>query len=151
MGDIPGVPGLFVAGVFSGALSTVSSGLNSLAAVWLKDFVESTFGLEISDKRKVVLTKVLSAGFGVLSYVLIYVVKYLPGVLEAALTNDHQSATAAIENLTEVAESQPRLFKTVLPQVVEGMASLALSLPQVEQRICAAELLLTLAEAQPKM
>ncbi len=33
MGDIPCVPGLFVAGVFSGALSTVSSGLNSLAAV----------------------------------------------------------------------------------------------------------------------
>ena len=28
--------GLFVAGVFSGALSTVSSGLNSLAAVFLR-------------------------------------------------------------------------------------------------------------------
>ena len=27
MGDIPCVPGLFVAGIFSGALSTVSSGL----------------------------------------------------------------------------------------------------------------------------
>ena len=36
MGDWPGVPGLFVAGVFAGALSTVSSGLNSLAAVWLR-------------------------------------------------------------------------------------------------------------------
>ena len=32
-GDTPFIPGLFVAGVFSGALSTVSSGLNSLAAV----------------------------------------------------------------------------------------------------------------------
>jgi sodium-coupled monocarboxylate transporter 8/12 len=32
-GDIPFVPGLFVAGVFSGALSSVSSGLNSMAAV----------------------------------------------------------------------------------------------------------------------
>lgn len=36
MKDYPGVPGLFVAGVFSGALSTVSSGLNSLAAVTLR-------------------------------------------------------------------------------------------------------------------
>ena len=36
MRDYPGVPGLFVAGVFSGALSTVSSGLNSLAAVSLR-------------------------------------------------------------------------------------------------------------------
>ena len=32
-GDVPCVPGLFVAGVFSGALSTVSSGLNALASV----------------------------------------------------------------------------------------------------------------------
>ena len=39
MGDIPCVPGLFVAGVFSGALSTVSSGMNSLAAVIIQDIV----------------------------------------------------------------------------------------------------------------
>ena len=30
LGNIPGFPGFFVAGVFSGALSTVSGGLNSL-------------------------------------------------------------------------------------------------------------------------
>ncbi len=35
-GDIPFLPGLFVAGVFSGALSSVSSGLNSLAAVTIQ-------------------------------------------------------------------------------------------------------------------
>lgn len=40
MGDIPCIPGLFVAGVFSGALSTVSTGLNSLAAVTLQDFIK---------------------------------------------------------------------------------------------------------------
>ena len=38
-GDIPGLPGLFMAGVFSGSLSSISSGLNSLAAIALKDFV----------------------------------------------------------------------------------------------------------------
>ena len=32
MSDLPGFPGFFVAGVFSGALSTVSGGLNSLGA-----------------------------------------------------------------------------------------------------------------------
>ena len=36
----PGFPGFFVAGVFSGALSTVSGGLNSLAAVTLEDFIK---------------------------------------------------------------------------------------------------------------
>ena len=35
----PGFPGFFVAGIFSGALSTVSGGLNSLAAVTLEDFI----------------------------------------------------------------------------------------------------------------
>ena len=35
-GDIPGLPGLFMAGVFSGSLSSISTGLNSLAAIAFK-------------------------------------------------------------------------------------------------------------------
>ena len=40
-GDYPGIPGLFMAGVFSGSLSSISSGLNSFAAVALRDFVSA--------------------------------------------------------------------------------------------------------------
>lgn len=50
MGDIPCVPGLFVAGVFSGALSTVSSGLNSLAAVTLQDFLQAGCNVQMSER-----------------------------------------------------------------------------------------------------
>ena len=39
MSYLTGLPGLFVACVMSGALSTVSSGLNSLAAVTWQDFI----------------------------------------------------------------------------------------------------------------
>ena len=39
-GSIPGLPGLFIAGVFSGSLSTVSSAINSLAAVTFEDYVK---------------------------------------------------------------------------------------------------------------
>lgn len=39
MGHLPGVAGLFIAGIFSGSLSTVSSALNSLAAVTMQDFL----------------------------------------------------------------------------------------------------------------
>ena len=85
MGDIPGVPGLFVAGVFSGALSTVSSGLNSLAAVCLKDFIASGCNINLSDEKQTIITKVLAVVFGVIGYGMVFMVKYLPGVLEAAL------------------------------------------------------------------
>ena len=40
MSDYPGLSGLFVAGIFSGSLSTVSSAINSLAAVTLEDYIK---------------------------------------------------------------------------------------------------------------
>ena len=82
MGDISCVPGLFVAGVFSGALSTVSSGLNSLAAVVLQDMFISACNMKFDEKRKTIITKSLAVGFGIISYVFVFMVKYLPGVLE---------------------------------------------------------------------
>merc|ERR1711910_191100 len=66
MGDIPCIPGLFVAGVFSGALSTVSSGLNSLAAVTLKDFIQSGCNVDLSEGKATLITKLLAVGFGIL-------------------------------------------------------------------------------------
>ena len=85
MGDISCVPGLFVAGVFSGALSTVSSGLNSLAAVTLQDFITGACNVKLSNKASTLTTKLLAVGYGILSYLVVFMVKYLPGVLEAAL------------------------------------------------------------------
>jgi len=85
MKDYPGVPGLFVAGVFSGALSTVSSGLNSLAAVTLRDFIESGCKVNLTETQATLITKLLAVGFGIISYGIVFMVKYLPGVLEAAL------------------------------------------------------------------
>jgi len=40
MGSIPGLTGLFVAGIFSSALSSVSPVLNSLAAVTMEDYIK---------------------------------------------------------------------------------------------------------------
>ena len=89
MGDIPGVPGLFVAGVFSGALSTVSSGLNSLAAVALKDILEAGFDIKLGEKYSLWASKILAIVFGLISYGVVFVVKFLPGVLEASAVLQH--------------------------------------------------------------
>merc|ERR1719318_2100671 len=82
MGDYPGIPGLFVAGVFSGALSTVSSGLNALAGVCLTDCLQLGCGVKISEKKKTLATKLLALVFGILSFGIVFMVKYLPGVLQ---------------------------------------------------------------------
>ena len=82
MGDWPGVPGLFVAGVFSGALSTVSSGLNSLAAVCLRDFIQSGCNIKLTEAKATFVTKMLAVAFGICGYGVVFLVKYLPGVLE---------------------------------------------------------------------
>ena len=62
-----GFPGFFVAGVFSGALSTVSAGLNSLAAVTLEDFVKG-FGFKngrtLTEAKATLISKVLAVSYG---------------------------------------------------------------------------------------
>lgn len=56
LGDLPGMPGLFVAGVFSAALSSLSTGLNSMAAVVLEDFWKPFFK-QLSHKQTQILIR----------------------------------------------------------------------------------------------
>lgn len=42
-GRIPGLPGLFVSGIFSAALSTLSSSLNTLAGTLYEDFIRHRY------------------------------------------------------------------------------------------------------------
>lgn len=51
-GHLHGVPGLFVAAVFSSSLSTISSGINAMACVVLEDFIRP-----VSDWRELTYTR----------------------------------------------------------------------------------------------
>ncbi|PIK48995.1 putative sodium-coupled monocarboxylate transporter 2-like [Apostichopus japonicus] len=61
-GDRPGLPGLFTSCVFSAALSTVSSGLNSLAAITGEDIIKSIWP-DMSEKRYTIAIKLVGCRF----------------------------------------------------------------------------------------
>lgn len=86
LGDFPGIPGLFVAGVFSGALSTVSSGVNSLAAITLEDLIKTYIKPDLSEVWATRITKILAFLFGIAAIVLVVVARQLGNVLSAAIS-----------------------------------------------------------------
>ncbi|KAF4516857.1 hypothetical protein B566_EDAN006251 [Ephemera danica] len=90
MGHIPGLPGLFVAGIFSGSLSTVSSAVNSLAAVTIEDYLKPILAYNgitpLSDKKSTFITKLTSIFYGMLCIGIAFIAEHLGGVLQAALT-----------------------------------------------------------------
>ncbi|XP_013380728.1 sodium-coupled monocarboxylate transporter 1-like [Lingula anatina] len=82
---VPGLPGLFTACLFSGALSTLSSGLNSLATVWTRDLFQEFCCKEMPDSRATFTSKIMSVVFGCIVIGLTFVASQLGGVLQAAL------------------------------------------------------------------
>nr|CAD7394486.1 unnamed protein product [Timema cristinae] len=86
LGDYKGFPGLFIAGIFSAGLSTVSTGLNSLAAIWFSELDGTKFKTSLSDKNAGLLVKLLSFLFGILSFALVFVVPYMGGLVSVAIS-----------------------------------------------------------------
>ncbi|BFZ17587.1 hypothetical protein BsWGS_20626 [Bradybaena similaris] len=86
LGDIMGLPGLFVAGLFSGALSTISSGLNSISACVLEDVIRVYFKSYMRESRARLVSQVLALMFGVVCLAMTYVASKLGSILQAALS-----------------------------------------------------------------
>lgn len=84
LGDYPGLPGVFVAGIFSAALSSLSTGLNAMAAVVLEDFYKPFFKKQLNQRSTEILMKVTVVTLGVLCVVLVFVVEKLGAVLQAS-------------------------------------------------------------------
>jgi len=86
LGGLPGIPGLLVAGLYSASLSTVSSGLNSLAAVTLEDYVRPLFLPNMSDAKATQISRGLSIIYGFMAYGLVYLMANLSHLVEAVLS-----------------------------------------------------------------
>ncbi|UJR08029.1 hypothetical protein I4U23_012306 [Adineta vaga] len=81
-----GLPGIFLACIFSGSLSSISSGLNSLAAVLIEDVYKGLLGRQLTDERQGYVAKICSVLLGAVVMLLTYVVSYLGSLINAALS-----------------------------------------------------------------
>ncbi|XP_043596869.1 sodium-coupled monocarboxylate transporter 2-like isoform X2 [Bombus pyrosoma] len=82
--SIPGLPGLFVAGVFSAALSTMSTGLNSMSGVIYEDMIKPWLRVSLSEVAASRVMKLTVLLMGTVCVTLVYLVEKLSGLIQAA-------------------------------------------------------------------
>ncbi len=75
----PVVTGLVISGLFAAAMSSIDSGVNSITAVVMTDFLDR-FGMKPETERKHIrFARFLEIGIGVVVVLLSAIVKYIPG------------------------------------------------------------------------
>lgn len=85
VGHVHGLPGLFIAGVFGAALSSLSVVLNSTATVILEDLLKGWLGWRgASERMQTGIVKLTIAVLGSIGILLVLVVERLGGILVVA-------------------------------------------------------------------
>lgn len=86
-GQFPGLNGLFISGVVSAALSTMSAGLNTVAGTIYEDFVQICLkGEKMSEAKASCTMKIIVLILGAISVVMVFVVERLGGILQMAIS-----------------------------------------------------------------
>ncbi|XP_054156354.1 sodium-coupled monocarboxylate transporter 1-like [Oppia nitens] len=83
--QFPGMPGMFVAFIFGGSLSTLSSGLNAMASIIWDDYARDLCAGWLPKAYSVYATKVLAILIGLLSIGLAFAVQLTDNIVEAAV------------------------------------------------------------------
>ena len=78
--SMPGLPGLFIAALSAASLSTISSGLSSLAAVAYEDIIKIHFP-NMNEKQAINVSKTMVVLFGVLSAGITFLLSNVEGPL----------------------------------------------------------------------
>nr|CAD7412582.1 unnamed protein product [Timema cristinae] len=85
--NIPGLSGLFVAGIFSAALSTMSSNLNCLAGTVYEDFILPFIrGNKKLEGQAHVIMKLIVVAFGLLCIGMVFVVEKMGSVYQLSVS-----------------------------------------------------------------
>ncbi|KAJ8319211.1 hypothetical protein KUTeg_004302, partial [Tegillarca granosa] len=86
VGHLHGLPGLILSCVFSGSLSTISSGLNAASAVILEDFVKPCCCYGIKPFWATLISKLTVIIAGLVCLALAFLVSKIGAILQAAYT-----------------------------------------------------------------
>uniref|UniRef100_A0A182JH69 Sodium/solute symporter n=1 Tax=Anopheles atroparvus TaxID=41427 RepID=A0A182JH69_ANOAO len=81
---IPGLPGLFVVGIFSAALSSLSTSMNTLSGTLFEDFVQPRFSFK--DETASTIVKCMVVTIGVICLLLVFVVEQLGSIFSLAIS-----------------------------------------------------------------
>ncbi|XP_058455249.1 sodium-coupled monocarboxylate transporter 1-like [Malaya genurostris] len=84
-GKITGLPGMFIVGVFSAALSTMSSCLNTLAGTIYEDFIRSCVR-NASERTSSTIMKMIVVVLGIIVIVLVFVVEKMGSVIQIVVS-----------------------------------------------------------------
>ncbi|XP_076753748.1 sodium-coupled monocarboxylate transporter 1 [Xylocopa sonorina] len=127
--NLHGVPGLFIAGIFGAALSTLSVGFNSTSVVLLEDFVKGCFGLKLSDRCSFIFVKCVVVMLGSIALGLMFLVEKLGGVLVitgslAAIAAGTSFGVFTLGILVPWANSKGAFMGAIVGFVIAGWASL---------------------------
>ncbi|EGK97435.1 AGAP013403-PA [Anopheles gambiae str. PEST] len=88
----PGMTGVFVAGIFSAALSSLSSALNALSAVTLEDFFKPYCSKPLTEKQTSYIMRGSVLVYGAVTVMLSLLVQHLGTVMQLAMTLSAASA-----------------------------------------------------------
>ncbi|KAJ3656756.1 hypothetical protein Zmor_015805 [Zophobas morio] len=81
--SMPGLPGLFVSGVFSAALSSMSTGLNSMTGVIFEDLIKPRMKKPLTEAQASFLMKVIVVIIGSICVALVFVVEKMGALIQA--------------------------------------------------------------------
>ncbi|VVC39883.1 Sodium/solute symporter [Cinara cedri] len=82
----PGLTGLFISGIVSAALSTMSAQLNTVSGTIYEDFIVRMMGIKVSELTASIIMKCTVVITGMICVVLVLVVEKLNGILQMAIS-----------------------------------------------------------------